>query len=145
MSLTVVGENRQEKNRVGMEVQSLQVVMAENRKEELGKGRHQSGSDGAHEERVESASLVLGKGGANLDCRHPVAALRRRHQAREGEILLVMLGGSRAGEYQASVGVLRGAMACHMERIEADLEDFGSKKEKSEKGDLEQDGWEQRR
>ena len=38
MSLAVVGENRQEKNRVGMEVQSLQVVMVENRKEELRKG-----------------------------------------------------------------------------------------------------------
>ena len=67
MSLTVVGENRQEKNRVGMEVQSLQVVMAENRKEELRKGRHQTGGDGANEERVEGASFVLGKGGTNIE------------------------------------------------------------------------------
>ena len=37
MSLTVVGENRQEKNGVGMEVQGLQIVMVKNRKEELGK------------------------------------------------------------------------------------------------------------
>ena len=45
-------------------------------------------------------------------------------------------GGSRVGKYQASVGDLRGAMACRMGRIETDLEDFGSRKEKSEKGDL---------
>ena len=37
MSLTIVGENRQEKNRVGVEVQSLQVVLAKNNEEELGK------------------------------------------------------------------------------------------------------------
>ena len=43
---------------------------------------------------------------------------------------------SRAGEYQASVKDLRGAVACRMRRIETDLEDFGSKKEESEKGDL---------
>ena len=88
MSLAVVGENRQEKNRVGMEVQSLQVVMAENRKEELGKGRHQTGGDGAHEERVEGASFILRKGRANLERGRPVVALRRHHQAREGQVLL---------------------------------------------------------
>ena len=43
---------------------------------------------------------------------------------------------SRAGEYQASVGDFRGAMACRMRKIEIDLEDFGSKKEESKKGDL---------
>ena len=37
VSLTIVGENRQEKNRVGVEVQSLQVVLAKNSKEELRK------------------------------------------------------------------------------------------------------------
>ena len=45
-------------------------------------------------------------------------------------------GESRAGEYQASVGDLRGAMACRARRIETDLEDFGSKKEESEKGGM---------
>ena len=45
-------------------------------------------------------------------------------------------GESRAGEYQALVGDLRGAMACRTRRIETDLEDFRSKKEESEKGDL---------
>ena len=38
MSLVVVGEDRQEKNGVGMEVQGSQIVMVENRKEELEKG-----------------------------------------------------------------------------------------------------------
>ena len=33
VSLTVVSKNRQEKNRVGVEMQSLQVVVAENSKE----------------------------------------------------------------------------------------------------------------
>ena len=88
MSLAVVGENRQEKNRVGMEVQSLQVVMVENRKEELRKGRHQTGGDGAHEERVEGASFVLGKGGANLEHGRPVVALRRHHLARPSKVIL---------------------------------------------------------
>ena len=50
---------------------------------------------------------------------------------------------SRAGEYQALVGDLRGAMACRMRRIETNLEDFGSKKEESEKGDLERGEGEQ--
>ena len=54
-------------------------------------------------------------------------------------------GGSRAGEYQASVGVLRGSISCRTGRIEADLEDFGSREEKGEKGDLEQGKGEQSR
>ena len=40
MSLAIVGENRQEKDRVGVEMQSLQVVLAENSKEELRERRH---------------------------------------------------------------------------------------------------------
>ena len=64
----------------------------------------------------------------------PYTTVLRRMRAR---FFSDTFGGSRAGEYQASVGVLRGAMACRMGRIETDLEDFGSRKEKSEKGDLE--------
>ena len=52
-------------------------------------------------------------------------------------------GESRAGEYQASVGDLRGAMARRARKIETDLEDFESKKEESEKGDLERGEGEQ--
>ena len=65
----------------------------------------------------------------------PYATILRRMRAR---FLSDTFGGSGAGEYQASVGVLRGAMAYRRGRIKADLEDFGSRKEKSEKGDLEQ-------
>ena len=72
----------------------------------------------------------------------PYATVLRRMSAR---FFSDTFGGSRAGEYQASVGVLRGAMACRMGRIEADLEDFRSRKEKSEKGDLEQGKREQSR
>ena len=63
----------------------------------------------------------------------PCATIMRRVRAR---FFSDMFGGSRAGEYQASVGDLRGAMVCRARRIEIDLEDFGSKKEESEKGDL---------
>ena len=88
MSLTIVGENRQEKNRVGVEVQSLQVVLAKNSKEELEKRRHQTGDDGAHKERVEGSPLAYRLGGAGLEHSPPLVALRHHHQAREGEILL---------------------------------------------------------
>ena len=88
MSLAVVGENRQEKNRVGVEVQSLQVVLVKNNKEELGKRRHQTGDDGAHKERVEGAPLAFRLGEAGLEHSRPLVALRHRHQAREGEVLL---------------------------------------------------------
>ena len=66
----------------------------------------------------------------------PCATVIRRVRAR---FFSDMFEGSREGEYQAPAGVLRGAMACRRCGIEADLEDFGSKKEESEKGDLEQD------
>ena len=39
-SLTIIGKNRQKENKVGVEVQSLQVVLAKNNEEELGKRRH---------------------------------------------------------------------------------------------------------
>ena len=88
MSLKIVGENRQEKNRVGVEVQSLQVVLAKDSKEELGKRRHQTGDDGAHKERIEGAPIALRLVGAGLEHSRPLVALRHHHQAREGEILL---------------------------------------------------------
>ena len=88
MSLAVVGENRQEKNGVGMEVQGLQIVMVKNGKEELGKRGHQTGGDGAHEERVEGAPSALRKGGADLERGRPVVALRRHHLAHPSKTLL---------------------------------------------------------
>ena len=69
-----------------MEVQILQIVMVENRKEELRKRGHQTGGDGAHKERVEGAFSALRKGGADLEHSRPLVALRHS-QAREGEIL----------------------------------------------------------
>ena len=137
MSLTIVGENLQEKNRVGVEVQSLQVVLMKYSKEELGKGRHQTGDDGAHKERVEGAPLASGWAEPALSTvapSLPCATVIRRVRAR---FFSDMFGGSRADKYQASSGTLRGAMACPMGGIETYLEDFGSK-EKSKKGDLEQ-------
>ena len=41
MSFAILGENRQEKDRVGVEMQSLQVVLVENDMEELRERRHQ--------------------------------------------------------------------------------------------------------
>ena len=38
MSLTIIGEDCQKKDRVGMEVQSLKVIVVEDREEELKKG-----------------------------------------------------------------------------------------------------------
>ena len=75
MSLAIVSENRQEKKRVGVEMQSLQVVLADNSKEELGERRHQTGDDGAHKERIEGAPLALRLVGAGLEHSHPLAAL----------------------------------------------------------------------
>ena len=66
VSLIVVRKNRQEKNRVGVEMQSLQVVLAENSKEELRERRHQTGDNGAHKERIEGAPLVFRLVGAGL-------------------------------------------------------------------------------
>ena len=63
----------------------------------------------------------------------PCSTVIRRVRAR---FFSGRFGESRASEYQASVGDLRGAMVCRMRRIETDLEDFGIKKEESEKGDL---------
>ena len=145
MSLAIVGENCQEKNRVGVEMQGLQVVLVKNSKEELKKRRHQTGDDGAHKERVEGAPLAFRLGGAGLE--HiapslPCAIVIRRVRAR---FFSDTFGGSRADEYQASAGILRGAMACWMEGIETDLEDFGGKKEKGEGGDLEQGERERRK
>ena len=65
----------------------MQVVMAENGKKELGKGRHQTGSDGAHEERVEGAPFALRKGRTNIEHGCPIVALRRHHLARQGKVL----------------------------------------------------------
>ena len=65
----------------------MQVVLAKNSKEELGKGRHQPGDDGAHKEWAEGAPLAFRLVGADLEHGRPLVALRH-HQAREGEILL---------------------------------------------------------
>ena len=88
MSLTIVGEDRQKKNRVGVEVQSLQVVQAKNSKEELEKRRHQTGDDGAHKERVEGAALAFRLVEAGLEHGRSHIALRHRPRAHEGEIPL---------------------------------------------------------
>ena len=42
MGLAIISKYREEKDIVGMEMQSLQLVMAEDREEELGEGRHQA-------------------------------------------------------------------------------------------------------
>ena len=105
MSLAVVGENRQEKNGVGMEVQGLQIVMVKNGKEELGKRGHQTGGDGAHEELVEGASIVLRKGGATLSAAAPLLPCTAIIWRMRVRFLSDTFGGSRAGEYHAPTGV----------------------------------------
>ena len=75
----------------------------------------------------------------------PCAIVIRRARAR---FFYDIFGGSRAGEYQACGApgvVLRGAIVRWGREIEADMEDSGGEEEKSDKGHLEQDGWEQRR
>ena len=63
--------------------------MAEDGVEEVGEGVNQACNDGTHEEGIEGAPLVLRLGRAGLERSLPhLAALRHRHQAREGEILL---------------------------------------------------------
>ena len=121
----------------------MKVIVAEDRDEELRKRRHQTGDDGAHDERVEGAPLALRLVGADLEHSRPLAALRHVIRRARARFFSDKFGESRAGEYQASARDLRGAMACWMRRIETDLEDFGSKREESEKGDLGQDGREQ--
>ena len=111
MSLAVVGEYLQEKNRVGMEVQSLQVVMVENRKEELRKGRHQTSDDGANEEQTEGAPLAFREGRAGLEHLRPVDALRRHHLAHLGKACLRHIWRAKADENQAPAGAWRGAMS----------------------------------
>ena len=71
-----------------MEVQSLNIVVAEDNEEELGKGRHQTGNDGAHEERIEGAPSAFRDGGAGLERFRPVDALRLRHLAHQGKARL---------------------------------------------------------
>ena len=68
-----------------MEVKSLNIVVAKDREEELGKWRHQTGDNGAHEERIEGAPLALREGRAGLEHLRPVDALRRRHLAHPGK------------------------------------------------------------
>ena len=66
----------------------MNIVVAEDKEEELRKGRHQTGDDGAHEERIEGAPLIFKLGGADPECSRPLVALRHHHLAREGEVLL---------------------------------------------------------
>src|SRR4051812_27287315 len=92
MRLVVVGEDRQEKDGVGVEMQSLQVVMAEDGKEELRKRRYQARCNGAHEERIEGAPLAFRGIGADLEHLRPVNALRRGHPVQQGEARLRHIG-----------------------------------------------------
>ena len=81
MSLAVISKDRQEKDGVGVEMQSLQVVMAEDREEKLREGRHQASNNGAYKERIKGAPSALRGGGAGLEHLRPIDALRRRHLA----------------------------------------------------------------
>src|SRR3954470_12827816 len=92
MRLAVVGEDRQKKDGVGVEMQSLQVVMAEDGEEELRERRHQARSNGAYEERIEGAPSALKGGRADLEHLRPVDALRRRHPVQLGETRLRHVG-----------------------------------------------------
>ena len=91
--MTVVSKNRQEENSVGVEMQSLQVVLAENNKEGLRERRHQTSDDGAHKERIEGAPPAFRLVGIGLEHSRPLAALHHRHQAREGKVLLRQVWG----------------------------------------------------
>ena len=57
--LAIVGEDRQEKNGVGMEMQRLQPEVVEDLEKEIRKGGNQPGGDAAREEWEEGASLRL--------------------------------------------------------------------------------------
>ena len=66
----------------------MQVVMAEDREEELRERRYQTGSNGTYEERVQGAPLGLRRGGAGLEHLRPIDALRRHHPAHPGKARL---------------------------------------------------------
>ena len=104
MSLAVIGEDCQEKDGVGVEMQSLQLVMAEDREEELGEGRHQASNNGTYEERIEGAPLTLRVAEPALNTfapSMPHAIAIRRNRAR---LASDTFGESRADEYQATAG-----------------------------------------
>ena len=89
----------------------MNIVVAKDREEELGKGRHQTGDNGAHEERIEGASLVLREAELALNTfapSTPYAAAIWRTRAR---LASDMFGESKADEYQAQAGAWRGAMS----------------------------------
>ena len=125
-----------------MEMKGLQPVMAEDTVEELVKGRNQAGDDGAHEEGVKGAPLSLWGSRAGSESSLPhLAALRRRHQAREGEILLCHVGDPELASTRLmeprprSCGAPLLVGGEWMRRIWR----FRKQEGKSKKGDLEQD------
>ena len=104
MSLAVIGEDCQEKDGIGVEMQGLQLIVAEEKEEELGEGRHQASSNGTYEERIEGAPLTLRDGGLALNTFAPLmprAVAIRRNRAR---LASDTFGESRADEYQATAG-----------------------------------------
>ena len=94
-----------------MEVQSLKVVMAEDGKEEFREGRHQTGDNGAHEERIEGASLALREGRTSLEHLRPVDALRAANWCTRARLASDTFGESKADEYQAPAEAWRGAVS----------------------------------
>ena len=116
--LAIVGEDGQEKDRVGMEVQRLQPVVVKDLIKEIGEGRNQPDGDAAREEGEEGASLGLRHIGGDPELRLPfLVALPRRQQARKrvaARLFSETLGASRAGSNQAGdeAGLtFRGAIA----------------------------------
>ena len=112
MSLVVVGENCQEKNRVGMEVQSLQVVMVEHGKEELEKGGTKPAVMALTKSGYKVLPLPSGRAEPTLSATAPSLPCTAIIWHVRARFFSDTFGGSRAGEYHAPAGVWRGAMPC---------------------------------
>ena len=101
--LAIVGEDGQEKDGVGMEMQRLQPVVAEDLIEEIREGGNQPCGDTAREEGEERASLGLRTSEATRSSVFPLSLLSpavSKHVAER--FFSVKLGASRASSNQAS-------------------------------------------
>ena len=86
--LTVEGEDRQEKDGVGMKMEGVDLIVTEDGVEDVGEGGNQPGNGATREEGVESAARGLRLGRA--DPKHSLLLLvtLRHHQAHGGQALL---------------------------------------------------------
>ena len=87
--LAVEGEDGQEEDRVGMNVEHVEATMLENGIEEAGEGRNHPRADVVQEEGITGTVRGLRHGGGNLERGIPPFAITtRRHEECSLELLL---------------------------------------------------------